>query len=434
MLFGSSGIRGIANEEITPELALKVGKACGTLYKHMVIGNDPRTSSHMIKNAVTAGVLSAGAEITDIGLVSTPTLAHSARKYDAGIMITASHNPGKYNGIKLFNPDGSGFSVPQSEEIEKNMEGKVTPWNEIKNPRNYGMAIPEHVNSILRSVPMPEKDIRVVVDCCNGSTGMITPYLLEEMGCKVITLNAQPDGYFPAHDPEPVEENLHQLKNVVKISDADIGIAHDCDGDRIVVVDKKGKLIPNDKMLALMAKYTNERGKIVVPINTSLSLDSYLPHAEIARTKVGDIFISEKLKEIEGDFGGEPSGTYVFPSFSYCPDGIYAAAKIISIWGEIDIEEELGRIPQYHMVRDSIVSTKEKIEKGMKKVEENLNAFGYENMNKIDGIRIDMSGAWILVRPSGTEPKIRVTVEAEKEEEAKNLHDKVVGIIKRCIS
>ncbi|MCD6146436.1 MAG: phosphoglucosamine mutase [Thermoplasmata archaeon] len=433
MLFGSSGIRGIANKEITPELALKVGKACGTLYKRIVIGGDPRTSSPMIKSAVKAGVLSTGAEITDIGIASTPTLAHSARRYDMGIMVTASHNPARYNGIKLFNPDGSGFSIKQSEEIERNMEGKVAPWDKIKEVRSHRMAISEHVNSILKAVPMPEKDIKVVVDCCNGSTGMITPYLLEEMGCNVVALNAQPDGRFPAHEPEPVEENLNQLKNAVKASNADIGIAHDCDGDRIVIVDKKGELIPNDKMLAVLAKYTNERGKIAVPVNTSLSLNSYLPNAEIFRTRVGDIFISEKLKEIEGDFGGEPSGTYVFPSFSYCPDGIYAAAKIVTMWSEFDIEKEIESIPRYHMIRSSILSTKEKIADGMEKVEEELNTFEYDKISRVDGIRVDMEDAWVLVRPSGTEPKIRVTVEAKKEEDAKNLHDDVIKLIKKGI-
>jgi len=434
MMFGSSGIRGIANEEVTPELALMVGKACGTIYKNIVIGGDPRTSTPMIKDAIIAGVLSAGAEIIDIGIVSTPTLAHSAREYDMGIMVTASHNPGKYNGIKLFNSDGSGFSVKQSEKIEKNMEGKAAPWDEIKKPKSFGMAIHEHIDSILKSVSPPEEDIKVVVDCCNGSTGMITPYLLEKMGCKVVALNAQPDGHFPAHDPEPVEENLGQLKNAVRSMNADIGIAHDCDGDRVIVVDKKGELIPNDKMLAIIAKYTNEKGKIAVPVNTSLSLSSYLPNAEIFTTRVGDIFISEKLKEIGGDFGGEPSGTYVFPSFSYCPDGIYAAAKIVAMLEKVNIEKEIKSIPKYHMIRSSVFSTKEKIMNGMKKVEEELNMFDYDKISRVDGIRIDMEDAWMLVRPSGTEPKIRVTVEAKDKSEVKKLHDKIMNIIKRCVT
>lgn len=433
MLFGSSGIRGIANEEITPELALKVGKACGTLYKNIVIGNDPRTSSPMIKHAVTAGALSAGAEVTDIGLVSTPTLAHSARKYDAGIMITASHNPGKYNGIKLFNPDGSGFSMTQSEEIEKTIEGKVASWDEIKTPRSYGMAISEHIDSILKSIPIPEKDIRVIVDCCNGSTGMITPYLLEEMGCNVVTLNAQPDGHFPAHAPEPVEENLYQLKNVVKVSNVDIGIAHDCDGDRIVVVDKNGNLIPNDKMLAVMAKYTNEMGKIVVPINTSLSLDSYLPHAEIVRTKVGDIFISEKLKEIRGDFGGEPSGTWIFPSFSYCPDGIYAAAKFVKMMDEVNVFEEIRRLPSYPLKRGSVMADKNKIKEALPKIEEEVKKLKFVKLIDVDGLRIEMEDAWVLIRPSGTEPKIRITVEAKERSHMEELWDEVLKIVKGCL-
>ncbi|MEA2053559.1 MAG: phosphoglucosamine mutase [Candidatus Thermoplasmatota archaeon] len=432
MLFGSSGIRGIVNEEVTAELALKVGKACASLYKKLVIGIDPRSSSKMIKNAVIAGSLSAGAEIADIGLVSTPTLAHSAKNYDAGIMITASHNPEQYNGIKLFNTDGSGFSIKQSEEIEKNLDGNNVKWNEVKRIKKYDNAVIDHIKSILEAISPIKNKIKVVVECSNGSTGTITPYLLRKMGCEVTTLNAQLDGFFPAHDPEPIEENLFGLKKQVIASNADIGLAHDCDGDRIVVINREGKFISNDGLLAILAKYTNEKGKIVVPINTSFSLDSYLPDAEIVRTKVGDIFISEKLKEIKGHFGGEPSGTYIFPSFSYCPDGIYAAAKIIKMLEDINVEEELKQIPQYHIVRNNVILTKKKIRDRMKKIEEELNKFDYEKVNKIDGIRIDMQDSWALIRPSGTEPKIRITVEAKEKVEVNNLYNKVMDIVKRC--
>jgi len=432
MLFGSSGIRGIVNEEITPQLALKIGEATACLYKKIVIGYDPRTSSKMIKNAIISGLLSAGAEVTDISLTTTPTLAYSAKNFDIGVMITASHNPSQYNGIKFFNPDGSGISEREAKKIEEMLgKGKKARWNEIKQVRKYKGAINEHIQAILNDCGMANKKMTVAVDCANGSTSLITPYLLQKMGCKVISLNAQPDGFFPAHEPEPIEKNLLEIKKLAKYAPVDIAFAHDCDGDRLVVIGRDG-IIPNDNLLAFLAKSIGAK-KIVVPINTSLCIDDYLPKAKIFYTRVGDVFVSQKLKEIKGHFGGEPSGTWIFPSFSYCPDGIYAVAKIIKMMEEIDIEEEIQKIPSYYTMRSSIASTRKKIEKAMKKIEEELQKFEYERTSKIDGIRLDMHDSWLLIRPSGTEPKIRITVEAREKENARNLYDKVVNIVKRCI-
>ena len=234
-MFGTSGIRGVVNKEITPELALKVGEACGSIYKKVVVGNDPRTSSLMIKNALISGLLACGVDVVDIGFVSTPTLAYSAKKYDIGIMITASHNPSQYNGIKIFKRDGSGIPLKEErriEEIVRENKKRYVNWDEIGEYRKED-AIGEHINGILQDVGEIENEMKVVVDCSNGATSTITPYLIRKMGCKVITLNAQPDGYFPAHNPEPVEENLQQLKSMCGAEGA-IGIAHDCDGDRMV--------------------------------------------------------------------------------------------------------------------------------------------------------------------------------------------------------
>ncbi len=436
MLFGSSGIRGVVNEEITPELALKVGKACASLYKNVVIGNDPRTSSEMVKNGLIAGLLSAGTKVTDISFSPTPTLAYAAKNFDMGVMVTASHNPSQYNGIKFFNPDGSGISHHQAEEIEqriKEEKWEKVRWNQIEEVRKYRGAINDHIKAILNEVETIEKKMMVAVDCANGSTSVATPYLLQKMVCRVIVMNAQPDGFFPSHEPEPIEKNLGDIIKLVKHSPINIAFAHDCDGDRVVAIDKDGNLIPNDKLLAFLAKHINKKGKIVVPVNASLLIKDYLPHANIIYTRVGDVFISQKLREINGDFGGEPSGTWIFPSFSYCPDAIYAAAKIVKIAEEMNIEEEIESIPHYHTMRASITSTKEKISGGMKKIEEEVKKFDYEKASKIDGIRLDMHDSWVLVRASGTEPKVRITVEAKEKKEAESLYNKVVGIAKRCV-
>lgn len=431
-MFGSSGIRGIVNEEITPELALKVGKACGNLYKKVVIGNDPRTSSLMIKNALISGLLSCGADVFDIGLVSTPTLAYSAKKYDIGIMITASHNPSEYNGIKIFNRDGSGISLEEAKKIEEIVrENKIeyVKWDEMGEYKNED-AIDEHIEGIMEDIGGIGNKMKVIVDCSNGSTSNITPYLLREIGCNVITLNAQPDGYFPAHSPEPVEENLHQLKSMCKAEDA-IGIAHDCDGDRMVVVDNNGNYIENDKLIVIFAKYVDAR-KVVIPVDSSMIVDDYLD-AEIVRTKVGDIFISEMLKEIKGDFGAEASGTWIFPSFSYCPDGIYAAAKFVKMLDEMKVFEEIGKLPSYPLKRGSVMADKNKIKEALPKVEEEVKKLKFVKLIDVDGLRIEMEDAWVLIRPSGTEPKIRITVEAKKRSHMEELWDEVLKIVKGCL-
>lgn len=429
-MFGTSGIRGIVNEDITPDLALRVGRACGTLQENIVVGKDPRTSSDMIQMAFVSGALSTGGRVTDIGLVPTPTLAHATKNYDMGVMITASHNPGMYAGLKLFNPDGSGYSIQQSVEVERNLDGKKVKWDHLHTLQKYKGAAQDHLTAIhtyIGSLLHPKK---VIVDCSNGATGTITPYLLEKMGCSVYTLNAQPDGFFPGHDPEPTKKNLTHLINITRVANC-IGLAHDCDGDRTVVV-YKGNLIPSDTILALLAKYLKSR-RIVVPLNTSQSVEVYLHDTEIIWTQIGDIFISQKLKEINGDFGGEPSGTYIFPFFSLCPDGIFAAAQIMKMFDEINLDEELQNFPHYHKFDESVSIKKTNREVLQKKINEELNTFSYIKQRTIDGIRMDFEEYWFLIRPSGTEPKMRITVESKNKEEGKHLIKKLLTIVKGCM-
>ena len=433
-MFGSSGIRGIVGKEITPKIALKIGEACGQIYKKVVIGNDPRTSSVMIKNAVTTGLLSYGVDVTDAGMVSTPTLAYAARDYDAGIMITASHNPPEYNGVKIFNKDGSGISMKEARKIEEKMkeEGShaksYAKWDEIKQLKERDF-VRQHMDAIIDDIGFA-KGGEIALDCSNGATSNISPYLLREMNYRVIAMNSHPDGFFPAHLPEPVDENLQQLKDVCGIKRI-FGIAHDCDGDRMVVASNKGGLIENEKLMVLFARYIDAK-KIVVPVDASMIVDELLD-AKVYRTRVGDIFISEKLKEIKGDFGAEPSGTWIFPSFSYCPDGVYAAAKFVKMMEEIDVGRETEKMPYYSMKRISFRASRNKIDVAMEKLREEMEKMEYENFVDVDGYRIEFENSWALVRKSGTEPKIRLTVEAKNKEEMEKILDKMEGLIKRCL-
>jgi len=194
-LFGSSGIRGVVNELITPELALKAGRALGLSNKSVVVGRDPRTSGPMIENALVSGLLAMGARVTRIGVASTPTLAYAARNYDCGVIITASHNPPEYNGLKFWNPDGMAFSLRQQDELEKAIKSDIkgADWQGMGTEYVRHDAVREHMDAILKNVE--HYPLKVVVDCGCGAATTITPYVLREMGCSVVTLNGQPDGF-----------------------------------------------------------------------------------------------------------------------------------------------------------------------------------------------------------------------------------------------
>lgn len=433
-LFGSSGIRGVVNVMMTPELALKAGKALGTLHKNVVVGHDPRTSSHMIEDSLVAGLLSSGASVTRIGLVSTPTLAYAAREYDCGVMITASHNPSEYNGLKFWNPDGMAFSLEQQEELENliNSDIKGVSWDSVGIERSRGDAISNHIEAILKNVD--KQGIKVVVDCGCGSACTITPYVLREMGCKVISLNSQPDGHFPARDPEPVDENLSELKDAVRSFGADIGIAHDGDADRMMAVDDTGRLVTGDELLAYFCRH-EAKSSLVCPVDVSMMVDRAAKGIKIYRTRIGDAFVSEEARKSGADFGGETSGTWIFPRMSYCPDGIYAAAKLVELAGKNGrISDAIKELPVYPLKRGGIKFEhgldKETIMCGVKAYIEDMKPL---SLNTLDGIRADFKDGWFLVRPSGTEPKIRITAEAEDRDRAESLYASAESIVKRCI-
>ncbi len=427
MRFGSSGIRGVANTEITPNLALDFGLAVGSIYPEVVIGRDPRISGEMIESAVVSGLLSAGSKVVKAGMIPTPTLALASMKYGCGIMITASHNPAKYIGMKVFR-DGMSFDTAQQEEIEGILnKGKFrySNWEKTGNLSATETALDDHSEVILENTG--SSSLKVVVDCGCGAASVITPYVLREMGCEVITLNSQPDGHFPGREPEPLDETLGLLKSTVRAAGADLGIAHDGDADRMMAVDNEGRFVSGDKMLAFFAM-RKARKAIAVPVDTSRVVDDMLEGINISHTKVGDVYVAEMLRKIKGDFGGEPSGAWIFPEISLCPDGIYAAAKLVELVGrEGKFSELLASIPEYPVKRGAFLCDDR--DKALVRVTEKLKGLG--EINTLDGVRVDIEDGWILVRPSGTEPKIRITVESK--DRCDELYKKAEEIVKGAI-
>lgn len=422
-LFGTSGIRALFDERLV-HLALKAGLAVGQIYGEVVVGSDTRTSSETLKYAVIAGLLAAGARCEDAGVVPTPTLALATRKFRAGGMVTASHNPPQYNGLKFLNPDGSSFVLSQQRQLEEAISREsigVAPWDRVGKMGFCRDAIDQHLDRILSDFPDRLK-LKVVLDCGCGAASVITSDLLKKLGCEVVELNCISSGFFP-REIEPTEANLRDLIQATKELGADLGIAHDGDADRMMAVDEKGRFISGDKLLIILARAVKAK-EIVTTIDASMVIEEM--GCRVRRTKVGDTYVSEELKS-GGDFGGEPSGSWIFPRVSLCPDGIYAVAQIVVIASEQGLSSLVDGLPAYPLLRGSLSSDGVVLSE----LESRLMSLKPLSISNLDGIRLNFSDGWLLVRPSGTEPKIRLTAEARTEARVRQLYAGGVQVIKR---
>jgi phosphoglucosamine mutase len=414
-LFGSSGIRAVFNQELL-RLAFRVGLAVGKNHRRVVVGTDTRTSADAMKHAVLSGLLAAGARAADAGICPTPTLAYAARDFDAAVMLTASHNPPEYNGVKLLNPDGSSFATAQQGAIEAAVLAEsyeVAGWQDVKKSETYEGAVTRHIAAIREHFP-DKLDLRVVVDAGGGAAYRITPRLLEELGGEVVPLNCTPDGRFP-RPSEPTEESLADLCRVVRETGAALGIAHDGDADRMMAVDERGRFIPGDKLLVMLARAVGAR-EVVTTLDASMTIEA--EGFAIRRTRIGDTWVSAELRK-GGDFGGETSGSWIFPAISLCPDGIYAAAQIASLAAREPLAALADAIPAYPLQRGSLAGS----ELDMARLKENLIKLRPASVSNTDGIKLVFEDGWLLVRPSGTEPKIRLTAEARTEARTHRLYE-----------
>jgi phosphoglucosamine mutase len=429
-LFGSSGIRGLVGSRITPELVMSIGSAVGSIYDEVFIGRDTRSSGDMMVSALSAGLLSVGSDVHDGDILPTPTVARYATGYGCAIMVTASHNPSPYNGIKLWNPDGSAFDDQQSKEIEEAIAEhtwKTRRYDKLGTMRAEHGALEQHMDAIL-SVLQAEGE--VVLDCASGPTSLITPIMLRRMGCKVTALNSQIDGHFPGRMPEPLEENLGDLITLVRSKPGAIGLAHDGDGDRIIAVDDCGRYLDGDRLLALFASFLKPDG-IVVPINASMVIDD-LVQGPVHRTRVGDVFVSDALKKSGLKFGGEPSGTFIFADQTFCPDGVYGAAFLAKMAQEASLAEMVDEIPSYPMAQKVYLYDGDR-EQISAKLWTEISSLDYEQLISVDGWRAEFDSGWFLVRFSGTEPKIRVTAEARDITYMNCLMDIADSVLERCL-
>jgi len=446
-LFGSSGVRGLVNVDLTPILAAKVGLAIASFSKakKIIVARDTRVSGLMLENALISGLLAGGAHVDCLGVVPTPVLAYLTKRLDAdaGVMITASHNPPQYNGVKIFDGDGVAYGDESQGEIERIIEDEsfgLADW------RNVGEAafIDEsglYIEMINKTVKLHNK-WHVIVDPGCGAAYSLAPTILENLGCKVTAINAQPDGFFPARSPEPMGESLRPLTKIVQELGADVGMAYDGDGDRAAFIDEEGGFVDFDRVLAAYAAYVvkkNGGGIVVTNVEASMCVEKTVKAhgGKIIRTKVGDVYITEAIKKYGTLFGGEPCGAWIHPQFHYCPDGILSSVLLLKALEDEDkmLSEFVVETPQYTTLRENVACKNDLKHKVVENIGKALKSVfpAYKEFSTVDGVRLVLENGWILVRASGTEPLVRLTVEGESLKAAKEILRKGVMLVKELV-
>jgi phosphoglucosamine mutase len=446
-LFGSSGVRGLVNVDLTPQLSCKVGLAVAKYAKakKVIVARDTRISGSMLEAALVSGLLSSGTEVFLAGVTPTPTLAYATRELgaDAGFMLTASHNPPQYNGIKVFKNDSLSYTDKDQDAVERNVAGQtyhLADW------RNVGKTTPVDASEVYLKMALKAVTLHnqwhIVVDPGCGATFNVAPRMLKAMGCKVTALNAQPDGYFPARKSEPTAESLEDLAKVVKELGANLGVAFDGDGDRVAFVDENGEFVNFDRSLAAFAAYCLKQsggGIVVTNVEASMCFEttSKVQGGKVIRTRVGDIYVSEAVKQSGAVFGGEPCGAWIHPQYHYCPDGPLSAALMLKVLEEENkkLSQLVSEVPEYITKRENIVCKNEQKYEAVEKIGVALKKVfpAYADFSAVDGVRLALKNGWLLVRASGTEPLIRLTVEGESLVVANDITRKATAIINKQV-
>jgi phosphomannomutase/phosphoglucomutase len=433
-LFGTNGVRGVVNtEQMDSHFALGLGMAIGTFMKGTVmVATDARTSNEMLKSACVAGIMATGCEVLDLGIVPTPAIQYAVKRHKAagGVMITASHNPPEFNGIKCIDPDGTEMARKNEETIERiyhSREFHRATWDRVGRARTFPTAAAEYVEGIVAAVDsdaIRKADLRIAVDCGNGAAAFTTPRLLERLGVRYVTLNADPNGAFPGHNSEPVPENTKDLIELVKTGGFDFGVIHDGDADRSIFVDDRGRYMYGDRSLALIAYHKVRAaggGLVVTTVGSSKCVEDAAKMAggTIMFTRVGSPVVARAMMEHGAVFGGEENGGLIFPEFQHCRDGgMSVAAMLEAVAKNGSLAEQLDRIPSYSQFKTKTACPDDMKESVMASLSRSAKG---GRVDTTDGVKIFLSDGWILVRPSGTEALFRVFTEAKTPEKAREL-------------
>lgn len=445
-LFGTDGVRGVANEELTPQLAMQLGQAGAyVLTKEnahkptIMVGCDTRISGDMLANALMAGVCSVGANAVYVGVVPTPAVAYLTKKYkvDAGVVISASHNPVEFNGIKFF--DGNGYKLPDAmeDEIEALIKSDMTG---IKFPTGSGVgkikyrtdAREEYINHAIQSVPIDLSGMKIVVDCAEGASFYTSVEALKELGAEVVAIHNNPDG--TNINANCGSTHMEELQARVVYEKAQVGLAFDGDADRLLAVDENGKQIDGDQIMAIVGCHMKEKGKLkgdtivaTVMSNLGFYIMGEKNGIKIEQTKVGDRYVLERMKEIEASLGGEQSGHVIFLDENTTGDGLLSALHLLEVMVETKKPlSELSTIME--VLPQALVNAKVPNHK-----KENYMDYP-EIAAAIDELTAKFAGEGrVLIRPSGTEPKVRVMIEGKDQEMIEKEAVKLANLIQNIM-
>lgn len=446
-LFGTNGIRGVVGQDMTAELALRVGRSLGTFFGRgkVALARDTRLSGPLLSGAVASGLLASGCDVVDLGVAPTPAAQFYVARaggVKGAVVVTASHNPREYNGIKAIDARGMEMRREDEEAVEAIYFGerfKDAAWSDVGSIRSDGSAVDRYLAGILSRLDVGAirgKKLTVVVDPGNGAGAVATPYLLSALGCRVLSLNAQPDGAFPGRKPEPIPEHLGDLLRTVQESHADLGVAHDGDADRAIFVDDTGAFVHGDRSLALLAgaALRDRGGLVVTPVSTSNLLDDVVTAAggTVLRTKVGAPVVARVMFERGATFGGEENGGVIVPEHQFCRDGAMAVGKMLELLASAgrSLSELLAGLPAYSLSKRSVSVPAARREAVLAAL---LRFTLGRKVDTVDGVKILEPDGWVLVRPSGTESIFRIYAEAKTAARADALAAEAEGLLAKAL-
>ncbi|MFB6084846.1 MAG: phosphoglucosamine mutase [Halorientalis sp.] len=441
-IFGSSGVRGVANEYLDPEFVSHIAQAAGSVWDAdaVALARDTRTTGEMLANAAAGGLASVGSDVHRLGIVPTPGLqAYCERVGVPGVMITASHNPPQYNGVKLVGADGIELSRDTLERVEERLLAEdfaSVAWNETGREERVDDARDRYVEQLLAAVDrerIADADLTVALDPGHGAGALTSPRIFRELGCDVVTVNAQPDGHFPGRDPEPIAENLADLGRLVRAADADVGVAHDGDADRAMFFDETGAFVEGDAALAALSAAELGPGDTAVSaVNVSQRLVDVADEADadLSLTAIGSTNIITRIRDLRADgesvpIAGEGNGGILFPDYRITRDGAYTAARFLELLADRPTSEVIAPYDDYRLLRTDVEYETDDERRRLLDAVESVAREADATLDTTDGYRLDYGDGWVLARPSGTEPVIRVYAESRDPDRAAELVDRM---------